>query len=93
MDRSLPKVAAYSHPVSGDMIFVMVGRTGYWPKTTLGIVDDDLTAEAWNEAHDISKGEAEAMFAGSMWGWDVPAAKASNYTRDGAPLFNKVLDD
>jgi len=93
MNRKLPLVAAYHHPTSEDLIFVMRGRSGFWPAEALGVVDDDLTADVWNEAHDITKAEAEAMFSGSMWGWDVPAANPENYDAAGVPLIAKRLDD
>jgi hypothetical protein len=88
----LPRVSAYTHPSTNDMIFVMVGKSGYWPKTSLGIVDDTLTADKWNEAHEITKAEAEAMFAGSMWGWDTPAADPENYDVEGSMLYKPWLD-
>lgn len=92
MDKSLPNVSAYSHPTTEDLIFVMKGQSGYWSKSSVGIVDDELTPETWNEAHGVTKAEAEAMFCGSMWGWDCPASKASNYDSDGKMIINR-LDD
>ena len=93
MDNSLPRVSAYSHPTRGDLIFVMKGRDGYWPAEALGVVDDELTADVWNEAHDISKAEKEAMFCGSMWGWDTPGADPANYDAEGNLNIKKWLDD
>ena len=93
MDRTLPNVSAYAHPTSGKLVFVMRGQSGYWPADAVGIVAKDLDPDVWNEAHDITKGEAEAMFAGSMWGWEVPAADSRFYTKDGKPLLKRLLDD
>ena len=91
--NTLPSVAAAEHPVTGEIIMVMKDRSGYWPASTLGILDRTLSAEKWNTAHGISKAEAEAMFAGSMWGWDVPAADPANYDENGNPNLKKWLDD
>ena len=94
MYNSLPRVSAYSHPTRGDLIFVCKGREGYWKAKDMGVVDDDLTADVWNAAHNISKAEAEAMFSGSMWSWDVPAAYASSYDSEGRLVHhNRKLDD
>jgi hypothetical protein len=80
---TLPDVSAHDHPADGRLIFVMRCREGYWEKEAVGVVDDALTADQWNEAHNISKTDAEAMFVGSMFGWDSPAANPDNWNEDG----------
>jgi hypothetical protein len=92
MNRPLPSTSAFTHPVTDDLIFVMKGRTGYWPASALGVVDDTLTADKWNAAHGITKGEAEAMFSGSAFGWEVPAAKSETYTDDGLYILPRKDD-
>lgn len=92
MNKSLPLVSAYHHPMNKDLIFIKNGQSGYMPASFMGIVDDKLTADKWNAAHNITKGEAEAMFAGSMWGWDVPAAKPESYTNEGTPIARRADD-
>ena len=91
--NTLPNVAAAQNPVGGELIFVMKGRSGYWPASAVGIVDETLTAEKWNTAHGISKAESEAMLAGSLWGWNIPAADPASYDADGNLNFKKWLDD
>jgi len=91
--NTLPRVAAAEHPVTRELIMVMKDRSGYWPASVVGIVDETMAAEKWNTAHGISKAEAEAMFAGSMWGWDVPAADPANYDADGSPNSKWCPDD
>ena len=90
---TLPFVSAANHPASGELIFVMKDRSGYWRASSLGVVDETMTAEKWNAAHDISKAESEAMLSGSLWGWDVPGADPANYDADGYPNLKKWLDD
>lgn len=90
---TLPLVAAANHPGSGKLIFVMKDRLGYWPASSLGIVDETLTAEKWNTAHGISKAESEAMLSGSLFGFDDPAADPANYDADGNLNSRTYLDD
>ena len=93
MGKSLPMVSAYQHPDSDKLIFIRFGQSGYWPSSMLGVVNDELTADVWNTAHDITKGQAEAMFVGSMFGWHVPAANPEHYTDLGSPVLKSMLDD
>ena len=88
-----PMMSAYHHPMGGRLVFLRAGSAGYWEKEMVGVVDDDLTADTWNEAHGINKGEAEAMFAGSMWGWDVPLADPNSWSPEGNLLLTGKLDD
>ena len=91
--NTLPRVAAAEHPVTGELIMVRKGRSGYWLPSAVGIVDETMTADKWNTAHDISKAESEAMLVGSLFGFDVPAADPVNYDENGNLISKKWLDD
>ena len=93
MANKPPYVAAHKHPNDDRMIFVMAGYSGYWEADSLGVVDKDLTPKKWNVAHGVTKAEAEAMYAGSMWGWDSPAADPDNYDENGELMVKHRLDD
>jgi hypothetical protein len=79
----LPLVAEHAHLEDGRLIFVLRGQDRFWTKEALAVTDDAMTPDAWNEANGISKVEAEAMFAGCVFGWDVPAADPDNWNADG----------
>lgn len=79
----LPRVAAHAHLEDGRLIFVLRGQNRFWEKETLALTDNTMTADAWNEANGISKVEAEAMFAGAIFGWDAPIADPDNFNEDG----------
>jgi len=93
MKGSLPLIAASNHPEDGRLVFIRAGEIGYHEKEALGVVSDDLTAEEWNKAHNVCKGEECAMFAGSFFGWDVPAAQLSSWNQDGSMVPLVTLDD
>ena len=38
----------------------------------------------------VTPAQAEAMLAGSMFGWNVPAANPKNYDKDGKLLKKKL---
>lgn len=66
--------AAVRHPVDGRWIIVTRGEPGY---RELGPRDHSapFDGHAFNAEHGISTERAEAMLAGSMFGWDCPAAQ------------------
>lgn len=81
--NTLPLIAATHLDSDNSLVFVKLGHEGYWPAEALGITDPDLTAEKWNTAHGITPAQAEAMKAGSMWGWHTKAANPDNYDAAG----------
>lgn len=66
-DRCLSKLAT-----TGEVIMIRFGVMGYYPSP----VKD---ADAYNKQHGITAAQVEAMEAGSMMGWEVPAANPDNY--------------
>ena len=42
--------------------------------------------DSLNAAMDVTRAQAAAMMAGSMFGWDAPAADPANYDDQGIPI-------
>ena len=85
---SLPE-KCYVYLESTDEIGVVTrGESGYAPAEIRpeGDVSKRTGAEMLNDAMGVTKAQAAAMSAGSMFGWDAPAADPANYDEKGTPL-------
>lgn len=70
-ENHLPEFCYAYNPVTGNGIIIKRGESGYYP------VDYDCpptVVKLLNERLGIDECMVEAMYSGSMWGWDVPAA-------------------
>lgn len=74
-----------------NLIIIKAGEKGYykvgqkWPEQECkdrGITMDEF-ADFLNKEDGVTKGQREAMEAGSMFGWEVPGADPDLYTEDG----------
>ena len=72
---------------SGELIVIEKGKRGYSP-TGIYPQDSDVRAgvDAANEVNGVTKAQSAAMKAGSMFGWDAPAADPANYDDQGIPI-------
>lgn len=64
----LPEYAAVAHPIEGCSVLIKRGEDGYWPARHITDPDE------YNAKMGVSKAQAQAMLAGSMFGWGIPAA-------------------
>ena len=70
----------------GESGFYRTDIQGGKPSETNALVNE------MNQKLGLSKGQAEAMKAGSMFGWDTPAADPKNYDISGIPVKPKHKD-
>lgn len=90
---SLPERCFYVLPSTGELIVLTKGESGY-EKSKVILPDEDRKkyADKRNADMGISKAQSEAMLAGSMFGWECPAADPANYDDNGIPIKVRQRD-
>lgn len=86
----LPEVCYSILPSTGDVIIIKHGESGYY-RSEYSTEDKAFNREFANDRNanlGVSKAQVEAMLAGSMYGWDVPAADPKSYNVNGTLLRN-----
>ena len=86
----LPEVCYSILPSTGDVIIIKRGESGYY-RCEYSTEDKAFNREFANDRNanlGVSKAQVEAMLAGSMYGWDVPAADPKSYDENGTLLRN-----
>ena len=86
----LPEVCYSILPSTGDVIIIKHGESGYY-RCEYSTEDKAFNREFANDRNanlGVSKAQVEAMLAGSMYGWDVPAADPKSYDENGTLLRN-----
>lgn len=90
---SLPEKCFALLPSNQDIITIERGKSGY---ERTGIIIQEQTpqecVDTFNDTIGVSKAQAAAMQAGSMFGWDTPAADPKNYDDQGKPVPPKQRD-
>ena len=69
----LPRMCASRLLSDGSPIFIRRGVSGYFPAAP------GFDVDYFNAIHWITPAQIEAMEAGSMFGWEVPAADPDNW--------------
>jgi len=94
MRSTLPDKCYNVLPGSDEIIIVVKGESGYYHTDKYG--HDRAQAQAivdeCNEIGGVSKAQAAAMLAGSMFGWHILAADPKNYDEQGKPIKPKQHD-
>jgi hypothetical protein len=75
--KKLPETCAARLPMNDSPILLKRGVMGYWPAPR-----PDMDVDAFNARYGITPAQVEAMLAGSMFGWDCPAADPDTYAKD-----------
>lgn len=88
--QSLPEKCFSALEATGEIITVTKGEKGYTPtgQYPQNGVSPKEAAAALNDAAGVTKAQEAAMVAGSMFGWDTPAADPKNYDAKGVPIKN-----
>lgn len=75
--NKLPQTCAARLPSTDAGIIIKRGESGYWqPKGGLDV-------DRYNKLRNVTRPQQEAMFCGSMFGWNVPGAHPEAYNDDG----------
>ena len=91
---SLPEQCYSVIPDTGELIIIKKGESGYY-RTGIDMGDkteNRVLADEYNTKIGVSKAQEQAMSAGSMFGWSVPAADPKNYDDNGQPTRPKNKD-
>ena len=91
---SLPEQCYSVLPDTGELIIIKKGESGYY-RTDIDMGDkteNRVLADEYNIKLGVSKAQEQAMSAGSMFGWAVPAADPKNYDDNGQPTRPKNKD-
>lgn len=90
LHQSLPEKCFSALESTGEIITITKGENGYTPTGQYpqeGVSPKEAAA-ALNDAAGITRAQEAAMVAGSMFGWDTPAADPKNYDAKGVPIKN-----
>ena len=91
---SLPEQCYSVLPDTGELIIIKKGESGYY-RTDIDMgskAENRALADEYSAKLGVSKAQEQAMSAGSMFGWAVPAADPKNYDESGQPIRPKHRD-
>ena len=85
--HELPDMCYSTLPSNGDIIIIKCGERGNYrcEYTTNDTEYNREFASDRNIKLGVTRAQEEAMLAGSMFGWNTPAAKPWHYNMDGTP--------
>lgn len=86
---NLPDMCYGVLPSSLDIIIIKKGEPGYYPTNIFNPrtrAEAQALVDAYNKTGGVSKAQAAAMLAGSIFGWNTPAANPENYDENGNPI-------
>lgn len=92
---SLPAQCFSVLPSSGELILLTRGEQGYTTCYDFSSADSQQNrefADDRNVKNGVTKAQEAAMLAGSMFGWQTPAANPKNYDENGQPIRPKQKD-
>ena len=88
MNPKLPEFCYANLPSDNSCILIKQGEKGYYPikfdADMYGASEKEV--DAMNQSLEVTKAQKQAMIAGSMFGWNVPASNPDMYDEDGKPV-------
>ena len=91
--NSLPEKSFAHLESTGAIVVILKGEKGYVPTANYPVdCDPKESVDALNQAIGVTKAQAAAMVAGSMFGWQVPGADPKNYDEQGLPIRPKARE-
>jgi len=85
--HGLPDICYSTLPTTDEIIVIKCNERRY-RRCEFSTSDPEYNREFANDRNikmGVTRAQEEAMLAGSMFGWDVPAAKPWHYDKDGNP--------
>lgn len=79
----LPEYCWNVHNVTGELVMLKRGVSGYIPQRPENAPWGAENVDALNERLGVTKAQREAMEAGSMFGWSIPASNPEMYDVNG----------
>mgnify|MGYP005783254697 FL=1 len=89
--KKLPRIAWAELDSSHEVVAICYGESGYhkWePEGCIAMTPTEIVDDL-NQKAGVSKAQASAMKAGSLFGWHCPAADPQNYDELGRPTYHK----
>lgn len=88
---SLPEHCYIYLPTTREIGIVKKGESGYYRSDLTPVYGEDgkQFVEELNQKGGITKAQEAAMLAGSMFGWQTPAADPKNYDEQGQPIKSR----
>ena len=74
---------------TNELILIKRGEMGFFPQRPENAPWSADNMDILNERLGVTKGQAEAMKNGSMFGWDTPVANPDNYDEEGNWIESK----
>lgn len=79
----LPEMCYSVLESTNELIVIKRGEMGYFPQNPDNAPWSVDNMDILNERLGVTKGQAEAMKNGSMFGWDTSSANPDNYDEEG----------
>lgn len=81
--NKLPEMCYSVLETTNELVVLKRGEKGYYPQRPENAPWGAENCYTLNERLGVTKGQAEAMKNGSMFGWDIPASNPDNYDENG----------